>query len=244
MKFSQFQPTEEQLAALPPESAEQWREVARRQVESIKHIEELAAARKFDEALVFVGSESRAEKLVDWDEEYHFSDDEARQLVTDFWSVTEAWSADPRLREGMFSLLKRVAPIHVMTDPEYGTPRPLNYSATHTVWRGNLGETPGEYMSSWTLDRKVAELFANMAAGPRGWFLGMGRTDGEDGRPSIWKGTVDSADILGYFDDRSEQEVVIEGGKVRNIELVAQAIRKDESGHFGVGSTTVGKEAS
>lgn len=224
-----LEPTEEMLASLPPEQQEPWREVARRRASQETLVADLAAERKFGEALVFIGSEARAEKLVSWDEEYDFTDDEARQLVTDFWSVTEAWSADPRLRDGMFNLLKRVAPIHVTTDPEYGTPRPLNYSRTLTVYRGNLGETPGDYMSSWTLDPKVAQLFANMAAGARGWFLGMGRTDGSEGIPTIWKGTVDSADVLGYFDDRSEQEVVIDGGKVRDIELVVQAEPKEAS---------------
>src|ERR1700690_1154028 len=109
MPFPQFQPTEEQIAALPPEQQEMWRDVARRTAAQQELIVELAAERKFGEALIFVGSESRAEKIVDWDEQYDFTDEEARQLVTDFWSVTEAWSADPRLRDGMFNLLKRVA---------------------------------------------------------------------------------------------------------------------------------------
>jgi hypothetical protein len=240
MKFPHYEPTQEQLDALPPESRAMWEDVARRKAEQEKLIDDLAAERKFGEALVFVGSESRAEKLVDWDEQYHYTDEEARQLVTDFWSVTEAWSGDQRLRDGMFNLLKRVAPIHVTTDPEYGDVRPLNYSATHTVYRGNLGETPGAYMSSWTLDPKVGELFANMSAGPRGWFLGMARTDGEEGVPTVWQGTVDAADILGYFDDRSEQEVVIDGGKVRDIRILAQAGSKQKPGRFGVGAGTAG----
>lgn len=165
-------------------------------------------------ALMFSGSHHRASLLADWNERGLLDDDAVvRSLIEEHWSSTEAWSADTRLRETMYGLLRRSAPIRVLGEPE----RPLP-AGTLTVYRGNLGERPCG--GSWTLDRATAEHFASMAMSPRGMFLGMYR---EDGVPSIWRATCDSEDVLGYFDDRGEREVVVEPGALDDVELVTVA---------------------
>lgn len=129
--------------------------------------------------------------------------DRLRALLAEWWSVTEAWSGDPALREGMYDLVRRAAPVVSPCEDADADSRPRPPDrGKFDVYRGNLGERPTG--GSWTMERGVAERFAEMAAGPRGRYLGM-RGDGE---PTVWRGTVDAADVLGFFDDRRESEVV------------------------------------
>jgi hypothetical protein len=53
-----------------------------------------------------------------------------------------------------------------------------------------------------------------MADGPRGRFLGMNR---EGGVPTVWRASVEPGDVLGYFDDRREREVVVDAVGLRDI---------------------------
>ena len=70
---------------------------------------------------------------------------------------------------------------------------------------------------SWTTDRAVAEKFARMFMGPRGWFLGLKRTD----TPMlIWRGVCTEA--YGYLDDRQEREVIAK--TVVEVEAVAKLV--------------------
>lgn len=169
----------------------------------------------YREALMLCSSEDRAGVLIGFAD--RLTDDEVRTLLSENWSVTEAWSGDEELRDGMYGLLSRVAPLIL----EEGRPfKPTG--DTITVYRGNGGETPGAYASSWTLNRKVAERFATMATSMRGMVLGMYR---EGAVPTVWRARADVSDVLGYFDDRGEREVVLSGAHLRNVEKIAEARR-------------------
>lgn len=218
-----FEITQEMVDAIPEEHRALWQQTLDARKERDRHVEELVAARQFGMALNFCESQERAAALIDFDERYHLTDDEVRSLLTDYWSVTEAWSGDERLRDGMYGLLKRVAPLVVLDDyddtPDEHEALIGQSDVSLTIYRGNLGETPGT--GSWTLDRKTAETFASMAMSLRGMFLGMHR---DDGVPSVWRAEVTAKDVLGYFNDRGESEVVVDGVTLRNIELIAQAV--------------------
>lgn len=168
----------------------------------------------YRQMLVMTSSEERAGIFAEIAD--RLTDEEAAVLLTDFWSVTEAWSGDEKLRETMYGLLARVAPLVVPGDDG----RPLPERDVYTIYRGNLGETPGPYTSSWSLDPKIAERFANMAMSPRGMFLGMHRPDGN---PTVWSAQVSREQILGYFDDRAEQEIVVRGTDLRDLQKIASA---------------------
>lgn len=213
--------TDEMVAAIPADQREPWQKLLDGQRAQAARVEALAADRQFVQALYLVGSEDRADRIVAWDEQYAFTDDEASDIVMRCWSVTEAWSANERLRDGMYSLLKRVAPAEVIREDD---PRPMPDTWFLTVYRGNLGETPGAHLASWTLDREIAERFARMAASPRGWFLGMSTPD-SPGVPTVWKAQVARERVLGYFDDREEQEVVIDGTHLIGLKKISEAVK-------------------
>jgi hypothetical protein len=159
---------------------------------------DLEERRAYSEALALYASEQRAEALVRWADD--LSDDEVRALLTEWWTMTEAWSGDEGLRAGMLGLLRRVSPLCVTDEGE------MEPSGVLTIYRGNLGED-ARLGHSWSLDLETAQKFAQMANSPRGMFLGMYR---EDGVPSVWRALVNSHDILGYFNDRGEREIVVD----------------------------------
>ena len=211
--------TQEMVDAMPEGQRDLWQKQLDGRKWRDEEIERLAADRQFVGALNWLDSQDRADKIVEWDEKYHFTDDEALDIIMRTWSITEAWSGDERLRDGMYGLLKRVAPVEVIREDD---PRQLPKSPYLTVYRGNLGETPGDHLASWTLDREIAERFALMANGIRGWFLGMSEP-GSKGVPTVWKARVARERVLGYFDDRGEQEVVIDGQYLRRVTKIAEA---------------------
>lgn len=211
----QFELTREFVAALPDEgSRAMFSKVLDLRDAALAESDARAADREFSRALVVYGSEQIAERLISWDEMYHFTHAETELLLSRYWEVAEAWSGNDRLREGMFGLLRRVAPLLC---PDGGEPLP---AGTLTVYRGNLGEEPGG--GSWTLDPEVASRLSTLASGPRGMFLGIYR---EDGIPTVWRGDADASAVLGYFGGRGESEVVLEAGSVRNVTKIKEAIQ-------------------
>lgn len=208
------------IEQLPEEQRGLWLEYLEQKEEAEAEVAELERRRKYGEAIVFYGSEQRAAKLVEWADD--LSDEDVRQLLIDNWSTTEAWGGDKRLREGMIGLLRRVAPLYVFATlagerihPEDEAPEGLL-----TIYRGNLGEDP-RLGHSWSLDQETAQRFAELANGIRGMFLGTTR---EDGVPSVWRAVVDSREILGYFNDRDEREVVVDPATLTDIEKIQEAI--------------------
>lgn len=209
--------TDEMLAAMTPEQREPWLQYREQKKRADAYVADLVARRVYNEALNLTDSKHRAALLVGWDEQQPLTVKETRALLAQYWSITEAWSGDDRLREGMMRLIRRVAPFFVYGEDDDGhisalTPEPL------TIYRGNLGETPGT--GSWTLDIATAEKFATMANTLRGKFLGMYR---EGGIPSVWRAEVDAPKILGYFNDRDEREVVVDADTLRDVTLIRQA---------------------
>lgn len=206
--------TAEMIDQLPEEQRGLWIQYLEQKEESVAYLAELEGRREYGDALLFYGSELRAAKLVEWAD--GLSDDEVRQLLVDNWSVTEAWGADARLREGMIGLLRRVAPL-VVTDEE--NPDDRAPEGMLEIFRGNGGED-ARLGHSWTLDQATARYFARQTRSPRGMAIGIYR---EDAVPSVWRAVVDSREILGYFNDRKEREVVVDPETLIDVVKIQEA---------------------
>src|SRR3990167_4825732 len=205
----EFTVTPEMIEAFPPDQRGPWQAVLDWQAGRQRLLDEALTAGDFGGMLALVGSAKRAQVFREI--AARLDNEEVRELLTAWWSMTEAWSGDPELREVMMGLLSRVAPLSVPGDDGRGLPAtrgPL------VVFRGNLGERPDG--GSWTLDRKVAERFAMMASSPRGWFLGM-CAPGDECTPTVWSGRVKHGRVWGFFNDREEREVVVPDGAVPGI---------------------------
>jgi hypothetical protein len=203
----------EAINGMPEDQRGPWEQVLAGREKARRLLAEGVENGDWRQALNIAGSEGRARVFADIED--RLTDDDVRDLLDSYWSITEAWSGDPELREVMYRLLQRVAPLHVIDDGQ-----PLPDDETLTIYRGNLGEKPGEHIASWTLDRQVAEQFALMANSPRGMYLGMYR---ENGVPSIWRARVAREHVIGYFDDRQEREVVVDGKHLIGVTLIACA---------------------
>ncbi|WP_245858223.1 hypothetical protein [Sphingomonas guangdongensis] len=71
-----------------------------------------------------------------------------------------------------------------------------------TAYRGGTGEPAGVASgTSWTLNPDTARFFAN--DWPRRW--------GSTARPVVLSLTVDRSDVLAFFDDRNERELLLSG---------------------------------
>lgn len=77
---------------------------------------------------------------------------------------------------------------------------------TVTIWRG-FNHPKGRLGLSWTLSESKARWFANR--------FSKGRT------PTVIRGEVGKTDILAYFANRGEQEIVVVPKTVRQIKVVA-----------------------
>lgn len=203
--------TQEMIDAMPESDRPMWQQLldAKEQKDAI--ITERMEDADYDGALVMLGSEERAATLIEC--AARLPVEEARELVAKWWSVTEAWSGDPELREGMHDMIRRVAYVEALGK------RGTLPSGLLTIFRGNNGEEP-DGLGSWTLDYDVAVKFAAGTKSLRGMFLGI---YDEDGIPSIWRAWIPAGKVLGYFDDRAEQEVVVDTADCIDITMVAQA---------------------
>lgn len=127
--------------------------------------------------------------------------DEKRKLVKDWWTVCEAWDR---------SEIDRVLMMLAQLDPPLGDPLPDGN--IFDIYRATGGETPDG--GSWTLDVEVAKMFAKMITSPRGQILGMTASE----EPTVWAARVDRGEVLAYFTDREESELVIPHGAAAEIE--------------------------
>lgn len=171
-------------------------------------------------ALSMAGSEDRAACFVEIGREVEGAG-MLRELLIDYWTITEAWGG-AATRHEMFELLRRVG---YLTDTDG---RPEGEGGVLTIYRGNIGEDPREG-HAWTLSVEVAQLFARLPFTGRGWFLGLGR-DGPMGDlkpgaiPTVWSAYVEADEILGYFEGRDEQEVVVDPETLFEVEIYQQAV--------------------
>jgi hypothetical protein len=196
--------TPEVLAAFDPEQRAMWERLLEQRAEGRRLIDEYVNAGDWNHALIMLDSQNRAPMLIRAGEE--LTDlDALRELVAEWWSTTEAWSGDPELREGMFRTIRNARPVIVPSEDvsRFQTPPEGEFK----VYRGNLGEEPYGGCGSWTLDPKIAEKFAAGATSLRGMLV-LGMNPNRDGVPTVWEGTCRSKDVLGFFDDRHEYEIV------------------------------------
>lgn len=205
--------TQEQIDAMPEGDRPMWQQLVDAKARKDEVVHEAMEEGDYDQVLMLHGSEQRALPLIACCSEV--STDKARELVKKWWSVTEAWSGDPMLRAGMHDLIKRVAYVETF---DHNNPRPLP-SGLVQIFRGNNGEVP-DGVGSWTLDYDQACFFASATKSLRGMFLGL---YDENGVPSIWQAYVPSGKVLGYFDDRAEQEVVVDAADLIDVTLIAEA---------------------
>jgi hypothetical protein len=226
--------TPEFLASLPDDERKHWEQAVENSRRRPLLIAEALNAGNWDGALVMSDSQERGPILARAGRELEGA--ALREVIEDWWSTTEAWGGDPELRDGVMDAIHKAAldgPVIVPSDD----PGRLQKApeGRFEVYRGNLGETPQG--GSWTLDREVAERFARMASGPRGQIvLGMSGP----GPGSIWRGWVEADDVLGFFDDRHEYEIVTD--HVYGIEKIAELVNVERD-PFGIGASTV-EEAS
>lgn len=203
-----------ELRAQALRTADTWQEYLDHQANRARLIAEAANRGDWDEALLLCESEERGPILARAGEE--LDGDDLRKVLADWWSVTEAWGGNPEVREGVMNALRKVAPVIVpgrlQTPPE----------GWFRVYRGNLGETPSG--GSWSLARETAEFFARMAAGPRGQIV-LGMTG--PGPAAVWQAWVHSKDVLGFFDDRSEYEIVTD--VVTGVEKIAELVTVEDA---------------
>jgi hypothetical protein len=184
-----------------------------RRGERDRMLAEAANQGDWDKALMLCDSQERGPLLARAGRE--LEGDALRKVIADWWSTTEAWSGDPELREGVMDALRKAAPVIVPSDDAERLQTPPD--GRFKVYRGNLGETPQG--GSWSLARETAEMFARMAGGIRGQLvLGMSGP----GPASIWEGWVEAKDVLGFFDDRHEYEIVTD--HVSDIQKIAELV--------------------
>jgi hypothetical protein len=151
-------------------------------------------ARDFGGALALYESEERAPTLRLWRTRYGMTTDELRAVLAEWWNMIEAWST-PQWNEVKLSWLRETG---YLSDSE------RELAGELTIYRGNLGEPEPAGMSR-TLSRALGQQFALVASSSRGAYLGM---HGRNPVPTVWRATVASSDVLGYFVDRDEDEVV------------------------------------
>jgi len=163
-------------------------------------------ARDFGGALDLYESHWRAPKLREWRGRYKMTTAELRAVLQDEWTSIEAWST-PQWNKVKLAWLRETG---------YVSDSDRELAGELTIYRGNLGE-PEPAGMSWTLSRELVRRFALIAASSRGAFLGM---HGELTAPTVWSATVDSSDVLGYFVDRDEDEVVVDPATLRNVEMI------------------------
>ena len=87
------------------------------------------------------------------------------------------------------------------------------------IWRG-CGERSAKRGLSWTLDRDLAIYFANYACGFRRQML-LGQ---RDTTPLLVEATCEKRDVLAYYMEREESEIVISSRKV-NVARVRDVVR-------------------
>ena len=142
------------------------------------------------EALWQVGSYSRMEYALQWQEDGFATRDELLDKLPDLWPGSDPDDTDERFLELFREAYERN--LGTITDGE-----DLPLRDVFTVYRGQRvgDETIG---FAWSLDRKVAQKFAN-GASFRAQVAGV-----------VLERTVGPQDVLAYFTGRSEQEVILD----------------------------------
>lgn len=116
------------------------------------------------------------------------------------WLMTEFPNADPNLTLAeKVRYFRKADPKILMSKSDYA--RFLSLPDEIVVYRGI--NRKGSYKGlSWTTDRERAEWFASR------WKINS----------AVYKATIAKADVLAYFGERDEEEIVLDSRKLKNIE--------------------------
>lgn len=161
-----------------------------------------------NDRLMLASSEDRGPVLL---EAVSTADPEkARDLVRRWWTVCESWG--DQLPEAL-EMLGRLG------YTEDG--KPLPDGDFFEIWRATTGEDAEPDGGGWSLRREVAEQFARMLTSVRAsWVLGIHADE-----PVVWRGIVRRDDVLGYFTERDEDEVVVPNGSVWDVTAIAKLVK-------------------
>ena len=160
--------------------------------------ERAAEERDFSNAHSRLSSSLVAKGIVHLDTEYGIPDDELRDLLALHWNRCDA---PGDTIEAVLALFHRAGYVSDSDDQLTGE---------LTVYRGTFGDDPSRGLS-WTLDEDKARWFATRGA------RGVPR---DRSTQTVWRATVNAADILGYFTDRDEAEVVIDPAHLQELSQV------------------------
>lgn len=216
--------TDEQIQTMvdnidDPEARKPWEQMLQARAEwAIERADLLAAGdtESLARVLAIAGSEDRAQVFMEIEDK--LDDEQARELLTRYWDITEGWQGHPERRAAMHRLLARATTDGPIIDGD-GVPT----TPTVTIYRGNLGEDPTGVAASWTLDRKIAEKFATQPFTLRGQIV-LGMNPGPDDKASIWQAEILRDEMIAWFNGRGEQEVI---AAPTSATLIAQAENSD-----------------
>lgn len=126
--------------------------------------------------------------------EPYLSREDFSKMLADIWIRTEAPNLDPNFKQKeLLDLFRQSKQEEMMTEDEIETLRSL--PETVSVYRGVTSYNAGKIKTlSWTLDREVAQWFANRF--------------GENG--IVYEAEISKEYILALFKGRNEWEVIVE----------------------------------
>lgn len=133
------------------------------------------------------------------------------RLLGDVWTAAEVIEPDKRVWLSLFQSTRPQREL-LMTDTERATLAAL--PQTLEIWRG-CGHADGWRGMSWTLDKVKATWFANeYAGGGRRQLLARDFVGTE---PHFFKAHCQKADVIAYFNERDESEIVINPSRLKII---------------------------
>ncbi len=165
--------------------------------------------RAFDDYLSFFGSHERFREFVML--RLFLKDEEYWPLLREVWIMNETSMPHLDLWCRLFRS-KRSQRQLLMQPEEHAALAQMPDEVT--IWRG-AGQEAGIRGLSWTLNEERARFFADYSCGPRRGHL----TPGWQGtKPMVAKAICRKNDILGYFTDREEAEIVVDPKRLRQVE--------------------------
>jgi hypothetical protein len=153
----------------------------------------------FSNALSRLSSSLVAKGIAYLDAEYGIPDDKLRDILREHWTRCDA---PGDTTEYLLALFQRAGYVSDTDD---------RLTGELTIYRGTFGDDPSRGLS-WTLDESKARWFASRGA------RGVPR---DRSTQTVWRATVDAADLLGYFTGRDEDEVVVDPACLRELNQVA-----------------------
>lgn len=167
------------------------------------------AARDFGGYLGLFGSHKRLRPFLSI--ETQLTDKEYWPLLRKLWTMAEIFLPDAAIWAKLLECKRKFRRL-IMNEAE--RTKLESMPGNFKVYRGycHLG---GEAGYSWTLSKAKARQFAEYATGGRRAMCGADRFNGQ----FVAFGTVNKDDVIAYFQDRSEKEIVVAPGKVHGIEV-------------------------